>query len=94
MLRFKSILHNNLPYFINQNGGIMAHLHTITKTDCGTKRFSYLSKQHKRNVATRDEEVEYYTWVLGNHVLADLVVGLKRQEVPHDHEIIEEIAAK
>ncbi|MES2764989.1 MAG: hypothetical protein V4642_03925 [Bacteroidota bacterium] len=65
----------------------MSHLNNITRTDCDTKRFSYLSKQHKRKVATRDEEVEYYTWVLGNHVLADLVVGLKRQEVPQDDEI-------
>jgi len=58
--------------------------YTMPKFECDTKRFSYLSKQHKRKQCTREEEVEYYTWILGNAVLADLVVGLKRQEVPAD----------
>ena len=63
----------------------MNNLHAV-KYDCDTRRFSYLSKQHKRKQATREEEVEYYTWILGNSVLADLVVGLKRQEVPEVEE--------
>jgi hypothetical protein len=66
----------------------MENLHNV-KYDCCTKRFSYLSKQHKRHAATREEEVEYYTWILGNPVLADLVVGLKRQEVPAKSESAE-----